>query len=56
MIDPYIINEKPFPNGDCLDMGGAMLTAYALGIIANMLSKHGRVEVRNCATTGEEID
>ena len=56
MIERYLIDETPFPEDQPLDMGGSMVSAYSLGIIANMLSKHGHVEVRNCAPTGEEID
>lgn len=53
----YLINEETgFLDDTVLDLGGSSLTAFTLGIIANMISKHGHVTVQNARITGEEID
>ena len=53
----YLINEEtPFLDNSILDLTGSCLTAFSLGIIANMISKHGHVEVKNAHITGEAIN
>lgn len=53
----YLINEEtPFLPDEPLDLNGACVTAFTLGIIANLISKHGHVEVKNAYVTGEAIN
>lgn len=48
--DTRFLRDQP------IDLNGSPLTAWNLALIANVISKYGRVEVINAQTTGEEID